>query len=331
MLYELAKPFLFKMEPERAHRLAMKALKMTTPWVSNQMYYKPVSVMGLNFPNRVGLAAGFDKNGEVFEALFKCGFGFVEVGTLTPKGQVGNPTPRLFRLSEDKAIINRMGFNNRGVDGFLKDYKKQSKLGILGINIGKNKETSDSETISDYRIAYEKVYDAADYVTINVSSPNTPGLRLFESGDELIKLLRALQAERKRHEDYFQKRVPLVLKISPDLADEDLKLTAQAILEYGLDGVIATNTTLSRDDLTHSLKREQGGLSGAPLTSRSTQVVSKLATLMQGAVPIIAAGGIGSEAEAKEKLEAGASLVQIYTGFIYQGPKLISKLVRTLS
>lgn len=330
MLYQLAKPFLFSMDAERAHSLALKSLQHLQGFMDSNMHYKPVKVMGLHFPNRVGLAAGFDKNGQAFESLFKCGFGHVEVGTLTPKPQTGNAKPRLFRLTRDTAIINRMGFNNDGVDAFLGRVKSQQRLGILGINIGKNKDTSEQEAVEDYLSSYRKIYTTADYVTINVSSPNTPNLRAFEQGELLGNLLQSLTQEKRQLEDTYQKQVPLVVKISPDLTEEELKRSAEVILNYNLDGIIATNTTLSREGLKSASQIEQGGLSGKALTQKSTQVVSQLKHMCGNDLAIIAAGGIMSVADAKDKIRAGADLVQVYTGFIYYGPSLVQKIASSI-
>lgn len=329
MLYQLTKPVLFALDPEKAHQLALWGFKHLGGLMAANMHYKPVKVMGLHFPNRVGLAAGFDKNGQAIEALFKCGFGHLEVGTLTPKPQAGNPKPRLFRLTRDHAIINRMGFNNHGVDAFMSQ-PKPVRAGILGVNIGKNKATPESEAINDYVYGLEHVYLTADYVTINVSSPNTPNLRALEKGEKLGQLLSILSEHRKALEDKHQKRVPLVVKLSPDLEDDELKASCEQILRCQLDGIIATNTTLARDSLKSPQKTESGGLSGKPLTEKATDVVFKLNNYCQGAVPIIAAGGIMSVKDAAAKIQAGASLVQIYTGFIYYGPSLVHRIAKAL-
>lgn len=331
MLYQLAKPLFFSLEPEVAHDVALKALKLYTKLTGFSPLYKPVRCMGLTFPNRLGLAAGLDKNGAYSDALFKLGFGFVEIGTLTPKPQGGNPKPRLFRLIKDHAIINRMGFNNDGVDHYIEHYANLERLGILGINIGKNKATPNEQAIDDYLYAYQKVYPIADYVTINVSSPNTPDLRQLETGDSLKELLGALVEAKKAHQEKHQKRVPLVVKISPDLDEDGLKVTADLLLEYGIDGVIATNTTLSRENLKSPKQNQQGGLSGEPLTSKSLQAIRALHKHTGGHLPIIGVGGIMSLEDAQAKIDAGASLVQIYTGFIYQGPSLIKKIIKKLN
>ncbi len=334
-MYGIIRSWLFRQDAERTHEFALGILKRwhNTPlslfW-KQSVPDKPCKVMGIRFPNPVGLAAGLDKNGECIDAFGQMGFGFVEIGTITPVAQPGNDKPRLFRLVSDEAIINRMGFNNEGVDKLLDNVKATSYKGVLGINIGKNKVTPEEEAINDYLICLEKVYPYADYVTINISSPNTPGLRNLQHGtalDDLLSKLKASQAElHKKHDRY----VPLVVKIAPDLTADEVTVMAKSLLNANIDGVIATNTTLARDNLTDLQASEAGGLSGRPLQDKSTDVIRHLSNELQGKMPIIGVGGINSAAAAKEKLAAGASLVQVYTGFIYHGPKLIKEVVNGL-
>ena len=334
-MYGIIRSWLFRQDAERTHEFALGILKRwhNTPlslfW-KQSVPDKPCKVMGIRFPNPVGLAAGLDKNGECIDAFGQMGFGFVEIGTITPVAQPGNDKPRLFRLVNDEAIINRMGFNNEGVDKLLENVKATSYKGVLGINIGKNKVTPEEEAINDYLICLEKVYPYADYVTINISSPNTPGLRNLQHGtalDDLLSKLKASQAElHKKHDRY----VPLVVKIAPDLTADEVTVMAKSLLNANIDGVIATNTTLARDNLTDLQASEAGGLSGRPLQDKSTDVIRHLSNELQGKMPIIGVGGINSAAAAKEKLAAGASLVQVYTGFIYHGPKLIKEVVNGL-
>lgn len=334
-MYNLIKSFLFRQDPEKTHELMLGILNKwhRTPlslfWKQN-VASKPVRVMGIDFPNPVGLAAGLDKNAECIDAFSQMGFGFIEVGTVTPVAQPGNDKPRLFRLTEDEAIINRMGFNNHGVDELVKNVKASSYKGVLGINIGKNKNTPEEQAIDDYLACLNKVYPYADYVTINISSPNTPGLRDLQHGSSLDGLLSKLKATQlalaKEHDRY----VPLVVKIAPDLEDHEVEVMAQSLLKNEMDGVIATNTTLSRDGLQSSQAGEAGGLSGKPLQDKSTRVIELLCKTLQRKIPVIGVGGIDSAESAEAKLKAGASLVQIYTGFIYQGPGLIRSIVSHL-
>ncbi|WP_300317873.1 quinone-dependent dihydroorotate dehydrogenase [Idiomarina sp.] len=334
-MYGIIRSWLFRQDAERTHEFALGILKRwhNTPlslfW-KQSIPDKPCEVMGIRFPNPVGLAAGLDKNGECIDAFGQMGFGFVEIGTITPVAQPGNDKPRLFRLVSDEAIINRMGFNNEGVDKLLDNVKATSYKGVLGINIGKNKVTPEEEAINDYLICLEKVYPYADYVTINISSPNTPGLRNLQHGtalDDLLSKLKASQAElHKKHDRY----VPLVVKIAPDLTADEVTVMAKSLLNANIDGVIATNTTLARHNLTDSQASEAGGLSGRPLQDKSTDVIRHLSNELHGKMPIIGVGGINNAAAAKEKLAAGASLVQVYTGFIYHGPKLIKEIVNGL-
>ncbi len=337
MLYKLARPLLFSLDPEVAHQLTLASLQRAhaldvARLVVRRIDPLPVNVMGLNFPNPVGLAAGLDKTAAHIDALGSLGFGFIEAGTVTPRPQPGNAKPRVFRLVGSQAVINRMGFNNEGVDRFIDNVRRQRSFrergGIVGLNIGKNADTPIEHALEDYRACLRRVYDDADYVAVNVSSPNTRELRSLQSTRQLAALLDGLTDERKRLEDRHHKRVPLAVKIAPDLADESVPEIADALVEYGADAVIATNTTVARD-LVRGRKHseEAGGLSGRPLTARATQMVHLLARHLQGALPIIGVGGIMSGADAVEKMEAGASLVQLYTGFIYAGPQLVADCV----
>ena len=289
---------------------------------------KPISVMGIDFPNRVGLAAGLDKNGEYIDALANLGFGFIEIGTVTPRPQDGNPQPRLFRLPKAEAIINRMGFNNKGIDYLIEQVKQSSFDGVLGINIGKNFDTAVENAVDDYLICLNKAYPYASYITINISSPNTPGLRTLQYGDELRDLLIALKQEQAVLADRHNKYVPIAIKIAPDLEGHEIKSMADVFLEQKIDCLIATNTTLSREAVKGQEHAEEaGGLSGKPVTQKSTEVIKQFHKHLGDKIPIIGVGGISSTQDAKDKLEAGASLVQIYTGFVYHGADLITQCV----
>jgi dihydroorotate dehydrogenase len=288
--------------------------------------------MGLRFPNPVGLAAGLDKNGEHIDALGALGFGFIEIGTVTPRPQPGNAPPRLFRIAQARAIINRMGFNNDGVERLLMNVARARYRGILGINIGKNFDTPLERAADDYLYCLRKVYAAASYVTVNISSPNTANLRQLQQAGTLDGLLRALASERRKLADLHGKRVPLAVKIAPDLTQSDIADMAALFIEHGIDAVIATNTTLTRDAVEGLPDADQtGGLSGAPLTARATQIVRQLAAALAGRLPIIAAGGILTAADAQEKMDVGASLVQLYSGLVYAGPGLIGKVAHLLA
>jgi dihydroorotate dehydrogenase len=334
--YPLIRPLLFQLAPETAHTVTLKSLKLAyltglTPLFAVQNECKPVTVMSLKFNNPVGLAAGLDKNGDYIDALGALGFGFVEVGTVTPRPQPGNPQPRLFRLTEHQAIINRMGFNNKGIDHLLEQVKQAKYPGILGINIGKNATTPIENAADDYLIGLRKAYSYADYITINISSPNTKNLRQLQQGDEIKSLIITLKEEQSKLQQQHGSYVPLVIKIAPDLSSEEIKHIAALLLEFEIDGVIATNTTISRNGVdNHPLASEPGGLSGAPLMQQSTAVVAALSNELQGKIPIIAAGGITSAADARKKLDAGASLVQIYSGLIYQGTQLLTDILREI-
>ena len=292
---------------------------------------KPVTVMGLTFKNPVGLAAGLDKNGECLDGLAALGFGFLEIGTVTPRPQMGNPKPRLFRLPEHQAIINRMGFNNKGIDYLLEQVKRSEYSGILGINIGKNADTPIENALDDYLICFRKAYSIASYVTMNISSPNTKNLRQLQQGDELKKLISVMKEEQLKLQIQYGRYVPLVLKIAPDLTSEEVREIANLLMQFNVDGVIATNTTISRERIVgHPLASEIGGLSGMPVKEMATEIVRLLAAELNEKLPIIAAGGIMDSHDAQEKLAAGASLIQIYTGLVYKGASLISEIIKTI-
>nr|HAT8712823.1 quinone-dependent dihydroorotate dehydrogenase [Legionella jordanis] len=327
-MYSLVRSILFQMDAEKAHELSLKALKWIPKTCFKHSLAQPVSAMGLDFPHPVGLAAGLDKNGEYLDALSKIGFSFIEIGTVTPRAQQGNPKPRLFRLPKARAIINRMGFNNQGVDALIANVKKAKYQGILGINIGKNKETSLTRAAEDYLYCLKKVYAFASYITINVSSPNTPDLRLLQQDKFFADLLGQLCDEQQRLSQEFKRWVPLVVKISPDESDETLKQIADIVVQKKLSGIIATNTTCSREAVSQfPYGTEQGGLSGKPLRSRSTECLRLLKERVGNEVSLIGVGGIDDYASAQEKLKAGASLLQVYTGLIYEGPRLIHSLL----
>jgi dihydroorotate dehydrogenase len=336
MFYSAIRKVFFKFDPEAIHELTIKSFKATGATPLNVLYKqsvpnKSVEVMGIKFPNPVGLAAGLDKNGECIKAFEAMGFGFVEVGTVTPRPQPGNEKPRIFRLPEANAIINRMGFNNKGVDYLIDQVIKAKFRGVLGINIGKNKDTPDENAKDDYIHCMRKVYDHATYITVNISSPNTPGLRALQYGDALNELLSALKAEQTSLAEQYGKYVPVAVKIAPDLTEEEVNSIAECLIANNIDGVIATNTTLARDKVAHlQYGDEQGGLSGAPVKEQSTKVIQLLSTALDNKLPIIGVGGIASGADAQEKIAAGAKLVQVYTGFIYQGPELVKKIVKSL-
>ncbi|PKO83257.1 MAG: dihydroorotate dehydrogenase (quinone) [Betaproteobacteria bacterium HGW-Betaproteobacteria-11] len=329
--YSLLRPLFFAIEAEKAHELTLNFLSLAgrlCPPDSQHYSSGSEEVMGLRFSNRVGLAAGLDKNGIAVDGLGRLGFGFIEVGTVTPRPQPGNPAPRLFRLPEHEAIINRMGFNNQGIDALLANLRQVRYRGILGINIGKNFDTPIEHAVDDYLICLDKAYPRADYVTINISSPNTKNLRQLQGSTELDALLGALKARQRQLSERHGRYVPIALKIAPDLDDDQLTDIASALRRHRIDAVIATNTTLSRQGVERSsLAAEAGGLSGAPLFERSTAVVRTLATALAGEVPIIAAGGITSGARAQAKLDAGAALVQLYSGLIYRGPSLVRECI----
>ncbi len=337
MLYSLARPLLFALDPERAHRVTLGAAEAALrlgllPLAASRVAPCPVRAMGLDFPNPVGLAAGLDKNAEHIDALGALGFGFIEVGTVTPRAQPGNPRPRLFRLPAAQALINRYGFNNLGVDALLANVARARWRGVLGINIGKNFDTPLERAADDYQFCLERVYARASYVAVNISSPNTVGLRALQEKESLDALLARLAASRLRLAERHGRRVPLALKVAPDLDDAQIRDIAQAVRRHGFDAVIATNTSLAREGvegLPHA--GEAGGLSGAPIRARATRVLAALAAELKNEVPLIGAGGILSGADAREKISAGAVLVQLYTGLIYRGPELIAECAAALA
>lgn len=333
MIYALIKKAFFQLDAEKAHQLAIHALKAfgQTPFSLGHLPDNPIEVMGLHFKNPIGLAAGADKNGEAIDGFAKLGFGFIEVGTVTPVAQDGNPRPRQFRLPEAEGIINRNGFNNLGVDVLLENVKRADYRGILGINIGKNATTPIEQSWSDYQIGLCKVYPYASYITVNISSPNTQNLRSLQYGEALEDLLRSLKAEQRLLAQQYGVYKPITLKIAPDLSREEIEAVADSLLRHQIDGVIATNTTLSRPNVAHLANAtQQGGLSGKPLSQLSTQVIAQLAQALGGKIPIIGSGGIHSVASGQEKIAAGASLLQLYSAMIYQGPTLIRALVKQI-
>lgn len=330
-MYSLLKKFLFLLDPEFAHYIVLQSLSAAKRYgllnLKAKITPNPISIMGLTFPNPIGLAAGFDKNADYIDGLAALGFGFIEIGTVTPKPQIGNPKPRLFRLTKQEAIINRMGFNNNGIEHVIRQLEKTNYRGILGINIGKNKNTSLENAVDDYLLGYRAFWKFASYITINISSPNTPGLRELQQEDLLSHLLRVLKQEQKTILLKHQKYTPLVVKISPDLSESELHSIAHVLLKEKIDGVIATNTTLHRDGVAVSpLAKEIGGLSGKPLQARSTHIINKLNVILQNNIPIIASGGVMDEKSAQEKFQAGAKLLQVYSGLIYSGPGIIKRL-----
>lgn len=335
MLYSLAREALFCLDAEHAHELTIAALgrmpRITGKLFGQEPDATPRTVMGLSFPNPVGLAAGLDKNAECIDAWAAMGFGFVEVGTVTPRPQPGNPRPRMFRLPRQQALINRLGFNNKGIDYLLRQVEKSRYEGVLGINIGKNFDTPLDKAQDDYLYCLDRAYSAASYITVNISSPNTKGLRDLQKGEALDPLLASLRSAQLRLADVHGRYVPLAVKIAPDMDEASLQQVADTLRRQKIDAVIATNTTISRPGLTNSgVAVEQGGLSGAPLNPLSNQVIARLHKLLAGELPIIGVGGILSGEDARAKHDAGAELVQIYTGFIYRGPELIAEAVEAL-
>lgn len=336
MLYRIARSAIFQLDAEKAHDLAIQNFSRFTGTPLDLFYRqhvpeRPVEVMGLTFKNPVGLAAGLDKNGECIDAFGAMGFGFVEVGTVTPRPQSGNDKPRLFRLIPAEGVINRFGFNNLGVDNLVENVKKSTYDGVIGINIGKNKDTPIEKGAEDYLICMEKVYQYAGYIAVNISSPNTPGLRSLQYGEALDDLLAQLKQKQIELADIHGKYVPLALKIAPDLDDQEIIQVCESLIRNKIDGVIGTNTTLDRtlvEGMDHC--DEMGGLSGRPLQNKSTDVIRKMAIALDGALPIIGVGGIDSAMAAREKMQAGAQLVQVYTGFIYHGPRLVKDIVNGL-
>ncbi|MBF4663469.1 quinone-dependent dihydroorotate dehydrogenase [Cronobacter malonaticus] len=336
MYYPFVRKALFQLDPERAHEFTFQQMRRITgtpleALLRQKVPSKPVTCMGLTFKNPLGLAAGLDKNGECIDALGAMGFGSVEIGTVTPRPQPGNDKPRLFRLVEAEGLINRMGFNNLGVDNLVENVKKAHFDGVLGINIGKNKDTPVEQGKDDYLICMEKVFPYAGYIAINISSPNTPGLRSLQYGEALDDLLVAIKNQQQLLSQKHHKYVPVAVKIAPDLSLEELIQVADSLVRHNIDGVIATNTTLDRS-LVQGMKYcdETGGLSGRPLQLKSTEIIRLLSQELQGRLPIIGVGGIDSVIAAREKMAAGASLIQIYSGFIFKGPPLVKEIVTHL-
>jgi dihydroorotate dehydrogenase len=335
-MYSLVRRALFITDPETAHGLALEGLRLGHGLGATSLLCKtisqPVTVMGLEFPNPVGMAAGMDKNGDYIDALGSVGFGFVEIGTVTPRPQPGNPKPRVFRLEKATAMINRLGFNNKGVDYLVRQVQKRKFSGILGINIGKNFDTPNDKAVDDYLIGLEKVYPHADYITINISSPNTKDLRDLQDAEQLDALLGALNSRRIELADEFDKRVPLVVKVAPDLEDQQIPEIAEVVVRSEFDGLIATNTTISREEvkgLPHA--EEQGGLSGAPVKDRSNHVLAAFRAALPAEIALIGTGGITRGEDAAEKMELGAELVQFYTGFVYKGPDLVTDCLKAIA
>jgi dihydroorotate dehydrogenase len=336
-MYSFARPFLFALDAERAHGLGLRAIETafrsgTTHLLAKPPKPLPTPAFGLQFPNPVGLAAGLDKNGEHIEALMALGFGFVEVGTVTPRPQVGNPRPRLFRLPAHQAIINRMGFNNLGVDALVRNVERaRRRQGLLGINIGKNKDTPNEAAAEDYRYCLERVYPLADYITVNISSPNTAGLRELQEEQALRQLVGELREAQERLAAQHGKRVPMLVKVAPDLSDRDIEAAARVLSDLSVDGVIATNTTVDRPLVQHDrLASEAGGLSGAPLLGQSTLVLRRMRSRLPESIPLIGVGGITRGADAVAKMAAGATLVQLYSGLVFQGPALIGDCIEAI-
>jgi dihydroorotate dehydrogenase len=334
-IYPLLRPLLFQLDPEPAHNLTVRALRLTPPALLSALFPKPADdtrqVMGLTFPNPVGLAAGLDKNGEALDAWGALGFGFVEVGTVTPRAQPGNPKPRLFRLPPAQGIINRMGFNNAGVDVLLENVGRANFNGVLGINIGKNFDTPIERAADDYLICMRNVYARASYIAVNISSPNTKNLRALQGGSELDALLGALKSEQAKLADRHGKYTPFAVKIAPDLEDAQIAEMAALFRRHRVDAVIATNTTLGRQGVEHlPYGDETGGLSGAPVKNASDRVLASLAREFAGEVAIVGVGGIMAGGDASDKIKSGASLIQLYSGLIYKGPGLIAECARAI-
>ncbi|MCC2604363.1 quinone-dependent dihydroorotate dehydrogenase [Planctobacterium marinum] len=332
-MYWLAQKLLFNLDAEVSHDLTLNFLKRAQNTPLENLYKqdvdaKPTQFLGMTLPNPVGLAAGLDKNGECIDAFAAMGFGFIEVGTVTPLPQAGNDKPRLFRLKDAQAIVNRMGFNNKGVDYLVEQVKQSQYRGVLGINIGKNKVTPEENALDDYLICMRKVYEHASYITINISSPNTPGLRNLQYGEALEALLSGIKQEQQVLADRHGKHVPVLVKIAPDLSAEEIEGIADSLKKSQVEGVIATNTTISRDGV-EGLRwaKEAGGLSGGPLTQKSLEVTRLLANALAGEIPIMGVGGIDSAQSAQDRLDAGAQVLQVYSSFIYQGPQLITDIV----
>ena len=336
-IYRLIRPLVFRMQPETAHQLTFKMMRLASQSGLTKIFNKsnklqlPVTSMGLTFPNPIGLAAGLDKDGVAIDCLDALGFGFIELGTVTPKAQAGNEKPRLFRIPGDGALINRMGFNNQGVTAIIGKLRKRKTAKIIGVNIGKQMTTEIENAIHDYLFCMKSLFDFADYIAVNISSPNTPGLRELQKGSALEDLLRGLKSAHRELCEENGMRKPLLLKVAPDLSPDMVKHISDLVLKYQIDGLIATNTTIERNGMENNpLSAEDGGLSGSPLRERSTKIVRQFSEALDKQIPIIAAGGIMSGDDALEKIEAGAKLVQIYTGLIYRGPGLIDEIYHTL-
>ncbi len=335
-MYALVRPFLFCLDAERAHDLALASIEAayrtgTSPLLAAKHAPLPVEAFGLRFANPVGLAAGLDKNGAYVDALAALGFGFVEVGTTTPRAQPGNPKPRMFRLPEHEAVINRLGFNNGGVDALVRNVERAKFTGPLGINIGKNKDTPNERAVDDYLFCLERVYARADYVTVNISSPNTQGLRDLQEEETLKRFIGTLREAQERLGAKHGARKPMLLKIAPDLSDTELDAIADVLLAVGIDGLICTNTTIDRAPVAgHRHANEAGGLSGKPVFAKSTAVLRGMAGRLGGRIPLVGVGGIGGGADAAAKIDAGATLVQFYSGLIYRGPALIGDCVEAI-
>ncbi len=335
-LYPALKPWLFKMDAERAHEWTTRMMRIANGFGlltagQGTLPQSPIECLGLKFPNALGLAAGMDKSASAVEAWAALGFGFVEVGTLTPRPQPGNPKPRLFRLPEHEALINRMGFNNPGIHAAVKRLEKRCTKAVVGVNIGKNFDTPNDAAVNDYLYCLKVAYPVADYIAVNISSPNTKGLRDLQAEDSIRQLLAALKTEQASLQKEHGKKVPMLVKIAPDLEGQQIEALARVFNELAVDGVIATNTTINRAAVVgHRLENEAGGLSGAPVRERSTQVIQAFRMLLREETPIIGVGGILSGADAVEKLKAGASLVQIYSGLVYRGPGLVREVLEAI-
>ncbi|MBU3002805.1 quinone-dependent dihydroorotate dehydrogenase [Paraglaciecola arctica] len=335
-MYPLIQKLLFTQDAEWSHDFTINWLKRTQNSLLDCVYRqnlpdKPVTAFGLTFKNPLGLAAGLDKNGECIDAFAAMGFGFIEIGTVTPKPQPGNDKPRMFRLPQGKAIINRMGFNNKGVDNLVENVKRAKYSGILGINIGKNKDTPEEQALQDYLICLQKVYNYASYITVNISSPNTPGLRNLQHGQALDELLVGLKAEQKQLQTKHNKYVPILVKIAPDLTDQEIVDMSNSLINAEIDGVIATNTTLDKTTVEgQQYSTETGGLSGAVLCPKSQAVTEKLCKQINGRIPVVGVGGIHSASTANERISAGSALIQLYSSLIYQGPKVIKEIVNSI-
>ena len=335
-MYDLLRPLLFALDAETAHSLTLYGLDVAhrselMRFVARPADALPVQAFGIRFPNPVGLAAGLDKNADHLDALGALGFGFVEVGTVTPRPQAGNPKPRLFRLPQHEAIINRMGFNNAGVDALVRNVDRASYRGVLGINIGKNKDTPNEKAVSDYLLCLTRVYELASYVTVNISSPNTQGLRDLQQEATLRRFIAVLREAQERLGSQHCRRKPMLLKIAPDLSETELDAIAEVLLRTGIDGVICTNTTIDHTAVADDPRgSEVGGLSGKPLFDRSTAVLAGMHARLQGRIPLIGVGGILDGSDAAEKMELGASLVQLYSGLIYRGPALVAECVNEI-